>query len=359
MKKLTVLVICIVLTLLLPACGGNTSDNQGELESENTATPVSTPSGLIENGEILVSWKPDYSKFAIEESNATIALQATVSGLNPSQISSSGVDLYDSDGNLLTSRREPATFSDSDNLIDIWYDVNADLNYTLSSNTAYIFTMYVVIDGTAYTSEKHSFTTNATSQPSQADETTNIESTPTPTQVESTPTPTFSYPPLLNGMQQNGQYKLTLYEAGKRETSDGTMVSADLVIASTVTDADAQNLLSTEPSAQYFNYGSYEEIAWSGGFLRRNVGESLWQEYYPSDAAKTDVYSSGQIFIPHNAQFLDNMTSIMLGSIRNVSSLDELFHVSFMGMEFDYSSIDVQVAVSDGVITIVDMYYTP
>lgn len=365
MKKVVYLIICIVFTLLLHACGGNTSDNQDEPEIENTANQASTPSDLhekptstpqkVENGEISVVWEPDYSKFAIEESNAIIALRATVNGLNPSQISSYGVDLYDSNYNPLTSRREPATFSDSDNSINIWYDVSSDLNYTLSGNTKYIFTMYVVINGTTYTSERYSFTT-------RGDDTQDLNegssfATPEPTPVP--PEPTASYMPLLRGMEQNGTYKLTLYEEGKQETSGGTIVSADLMMPSTVTDEEARNILAIDPDASYSNNGNYEEITYYGGFLTRAAGEKLWQKRFPSDALELEVFSSGQIFIPYDAQFFDNMTSIMLGTIRSVSSLDELFHVSFMGSEFSYSSIEVQVTVSDGVITTVDMYYTP
>lgn len=369
MRRFVSMTLCVVIALLLTACGGSESDNVSETSakpspsitsSEVTQDSEHTPNTIpqeVEDGAIQVTWQPDYSRFEIETSNATLALRAEINGSPIANIQSIGVDLYDANGNLLTSKSEMANLSYSDYPLIIWYDVNSDLNYTLSGDTKYVFTMYIVMDDITYTSERYSFTTKIADSQNHNEE--GFITTPTPTQAPEAPEPIGTSMPLLNGMEQNGQYNLTLYESGRQEVSDGTIVLADLMVPSTITDEEAQNILATDPEASYSNGGSYEEIRYSGGFLIRSAGESLWKKSSPSDVIELEVFSSGEVFIPYNAQFTDNMTSIMLGSIRNVSSLDELFHVSFMGVEFNYSSIEVQVTVSDGVITVVDMYYTP
>ncbi len=369
MRRFVSMTLCVVIALLLTACGGSESDNVSETSAEPSPSITSsevaqdsehTPNTIpqeVEDGAIQVTWQPDYSRFEIEASNATLALRAEINGSPIANIQSIGVDLYDANGNLLTHQSDPFNSSHSNYPLDIWYDVNDDLNYTLTSNTKYIFTMFVMIDDTAYTSERYSFTTRGTN--SQVHNEDDSITTSIPTGAPATPEPTVTQMPLLNGMEQNGQYNLTLYESGTQEVSDGTIVLADLMVPSTITDKEAQNILATDSEASYYNYGNYEEIRYSDGVLIRNAGDSLWKKSSPSDVIELEVFSSGEVFIPYNAQFIDNMTSIMLGSIRNVSSLDELFHVSFMGVEFNYSSIEVQVTVSDGVITVVDMYYTP
>lgn len=364
MKKFLSMFICMTIILTLSACERNKAPfpaaPSATIEkgySIATQQPVDESSSTADE-EPVVSWETNPSRTEIGETNATLALNATISGPSTMKITNCGIELYDEQGNLLASTSESVDLSDDGNILVILCDVNDDLHYTLTSNTKYIFTMFVVIDDAAYTSERYSFTTRDVEPQSQSEDNTNVE-TSTPTQMYSTPEPAVSHPSLLNGMEQNGQYNLTLYESGIQEVSDGTIVLADLMVPSTITDEEAQNILATDPEASYYNGGSYEEIRYSGGFLIRSAGESLWKKSSPSDVIELEVFSSGEVFIPYNAQFTDNMTSIMLGSIRNVSSLDELFHVSFMGMEFNYSSIEVQVTVSDGVITVVDMYYTP
>lgn len=349
MKKLACLVICIVSIMLLSACGEICADSEDSSEGYVYSETPST-----ESQSVYISWEPNYDKIVIGENNATLALEGTISGAYITDITTIGITLYDADGNEIGSKSKAASFSKNDTTFYIMSDINSSLNVTLSSNTKYMFTMYAVIEGNTYTSGTYSFTTDSpiVNEGYGAAE-------PTPVETPLPPESTAYIPPLLNGMEQNGTYMLKLYESGKQEISDGTLVSADLMVPSTVTDEEAQSILATDPGACYYNDGNYEEICYSGGFLTRSAGESLWQKKYPSDALEYETITSGKVFIPNNAQFFDNMTSIMLGSTRNVSRLDELFHVSFMGMEFNYSSIEVQVTVSDGVINTVDMYYTP
>ena len=367
MKKLSVMLIITASILILSSCADNnnhvspSSTTANENENLNSTLQPVDESSSSAHDEPVVLWETHPGRMEIGATNATLSLRAIIDGQSTMKITGVGIDLYDERGKHLASASEPAElYGNSHNLI-IWYDMNTDLNYILESNTRYIFTMFVVIDDATYTSESHSFTTEADdSQILAEDDTFAIYApTPIPTQMPVTPESAISRPPLLYGMEQNGQYNLTLYESGIQEVSDGTMVLADLMVPSTVTDEEAQNILAADSEANYYNGGSYEEIRYSGGFLIRSACDSLWNRSSSSDVIELEVFSSGKVFIPYNAQFTDNMTSIMFGSIRNVSSLNELFHVSLMGMEFNYSSIEVQVTVSDGMITVVDMYYTP
>lgn len=279
-----------------------------------------------ESQSVYISWEPYYDKIAIGANDATLALEGTISGAYTTDIETIGITLYDADGNEIGSKSKAASFSENNTSFYIMSNVNSSLNVTLSGNTKYMFTMYAVIEGNTYTSGTYSFTTD-----SPIVNESYGEAEPTAEETPASPEPTAYTPPLLNGMEQNGTYMLKLYESGKQEISDGTLVLADLMAPGTATDEEAQNILATDPGACYYNDGNYEEISYSGGFLTRSAGESLWQKRYPSDALEYETITSGEVFIPNNAQFFDNMTSIMLGSIRNVSSLDELFHVSFMG----------------------------
>ena len=164
---------------------------------------------------------------------------------------------------------------------------------------------------------------------------------------------------LLAGMEQDGEYNLKLYGNYIVEEDDGTIALAELMTICTMTDEEAYQILKSEPGSYYTNQGEYEEIMWSDGFLRKNSGDTFWREFWPSDSPKMEVYSSGYVFIPDDAVFIDNMSAIMFGINRDVSSLYELFHLASQDFTYDYEQIDVSVTVTNGIITIVDMYYSP
>lgn len=164
---------------------------------------------------------------------------------------------------------------------------------------------------------------------------------------------------LLNGMEQEGQYNLVLYSTDMEATDNGTIVFAELMTICTMTDEEAYQILKSEPGSYYTNQGEYEEIMWSEGFLRKNSGDAFWREFWPSDSPKMEVHSSGYVFIPDDAVFIDNMSAIMFGINRDVSSLYELFHLASQDFTYDYEQIDASVTVTNGIITTVDMYYSP
>lgn len=113
-----------------------------------------------ETPDVSVSWEPDYSRLKISSFNATIALKVTVSGVSTTEISSVGAYLYDSSRNQLASAGETVDFSGRNDYFSIWYDINNRMEYSLSSSTKYLFRMYIVINGTTYTSGYYSFTTD-------------------------------------------------------------------------------------------------------------------------------------------------------------------------------------------------------
>ena len=127
-------------------------------QSVNSNNVLLTVKGGTPN--ISVSWEPDYSRLKVSSSNATIALKVTVSGVSTTEISSVGAYLYDSSRNQLASAGETVDFSGRNDYFSIWYDINNRMEYSLSSSTKYLFRMYIVINGTTYTSGYYSFTTD-------------------------------------------------------------------------------------------------------------------------------------------------------------------------------------------------------
>ena len=210
MKKFLSMFICMTMILTLSACERNKAPfpaaPSATIEkgySIATQQPVDESSSTADE-EPVVSWETNPSRTEIGETNATLALNATISGPSTMKITNCGIELYDEQGNLLASTSESVDLSDDGNILVILCDVNDDLHYTLTSNTKYIFTMFVVIDDAAYTSERYSFTTRDVEPQSQSEDNTNVE-TSTPTQMYSTPEPAVSHPFLLTAREQNGQ----------------------------------------------------------------------------------------------------------------------------------------------------------
>ena len=92
------------------------------------------------------------------EKNATIATRLTLSGAGIAQIVRYGAYLYDASGNQLTYIDEYADFENY-NYLDIYYDINSELNYTLTKGTTYKYRFFVALEGKEHWSDTWSFTT--------------------------------------------------------------------------------------------------------------------------------------------------------------------------------------------------------
>ena len=103
----------------------------------------------------------DNSKQSIGTTNATLAKTISVSGASISSVSKVGIDLYNSAGTRLAGKSE--TPVPKDGVINAWYDVNSELGYTLSANTAYKFRFFATISGQNYYSSYFTFTTGNSS----------------------------------------------------------------------------------------------------------------------------------------------------------------------------------------------------
>ena len=118
-----------------------------------TTTPNTTPSVTVSFG--------NNSKQSIGATNATLAKTISVSGASISSVSKVGIDLYNNGGTRLAGKSE--TPIPKDGVINAWYDVNSELGYTLSPNTAYKFRFYATIGGQNYYSSYFTFTTSTSS----------------------------------------------------------------------------------------------------------------------------------------------------------------------------------------------------
>ena len=118
-----------------------------------TTTPDTTPS-------VTVNFSNN-SKQSIGPTNATLAKTISVSGASISSVTKVGMDLYNNGGTRLAGKSE--TPIPKDGVINAWYDVNSELGYTLTPNTAYKYRFYVTIGGQNYYSSYFTFTTPASS----------------------------------------------------------------------------------------------------------------------------------------------------------------------------------------------------
>lgn len=164
---------------------------------------------------------------------------------------------------------------------------------------------------------------------------------------------------LLPGMEQDGDYFLSIYSDGLERAADGCYAYAELTDIVKYTNAEVLELLSGLEDYEYSNTDGREEIAYYDGFLVREAGEDFWRSYAPSDAPYMEVVSSGTVFVPDSAEFIDDLSSLLLGINHEVTSLEQMFSVDLDGYEHRYDPIEVIATVSGGRITCINMYYTP
>ena len=100
------------------------------------------------------------SQYSVGGTNASLATRLTLSGAVMTQVSRIGVYLYDVSGKQLAYIDENAGIDQNYNYLDIWYDVNSELHYTLTSGTDYKYKFFAVINGKTFWSDEWSFKTS-------------------------------------------------------------------------------------------------------------------------------------------------------------------------------------------------------
>lgn len=185
------------------------------------------------------------------------------------------------------------------------------------------------------------------------------EPSPEPTEPEPTPSAQAG-DAMLEGIESDGEYLLTLYPDGLERVEGGCYVRAELTDFARYSDAEVEARLAEYGGEySYEMTGEAEWIYYHDGSFCRPFGEEAWRSYGPSDAAELEVVSAGRVFVPDSAAIYDNCSPLAFGVFREVTRIEELFSVSFQGGDVDYPSAEVKVTVSGGQISAVDMYYTP
>ena len=173
-------------TLSVSALPENATDRSFSLASTNTAVATVSPDGVITavgpgeamivasandgsgvsdvcevevNAVINVSYTTYTPKQSIGSTNAVLASTISVSGASVDNVTYVGLYLYNAQGVLLANKQEVPL--PKDGVINAWYDINSELNYTLTAGTTYQYRFMSVINGKQYYSNYMTFTTSA------------------------------------------------------------------------------------------------------------------------------------------------------------------------------------------------------
>ena len=95
------------------------------------------------------------TSYNVTQTNATV--KATFTASESGAWTQSGVRLYNASGAEIASKTEYHNYNMSK--LDVWYNVNSELNTVLEPNTKYYFEIYTYYDGTRHTSSRTAFTT--------------------------------------------------------------------------------------------------------------------------------------------------------------------------------------------------------
>ena len=175
-------------TLSVSALPENATDRSFSLTSTNAAVATVSPDGVITavgSGEALivalandgsgvsdacevevsdvinVSFamdSTDISRQNIGVSNAILATTISVSGASIDDVTYVGIYLYNAQGTLVANKQEAPLVRN--NVINAWYDVNSELNYTLTAGTTYQYRFVAIINGKQYFSSYRTFKTD-------------------------------------------------------------------------------------------------------------------------------------------------------------------------------------------------------
>lgn len=98
------------------------------------------------------------AKEFVTETNACVVTQITKPA--GSSVTQCGLVLMDANGNVLKNHTENiSNVGKSTTLFHSWYDINAELGYTLSPGTTYKYKFFTVVNGVRYEGETRSFVT--------------------------------------------------------------------------------------------------------------------------------------------------------------------------------------------------------
>lgn len=109
--------------------------------------------GATDSPKVTVDTSSD--KYSITNTNAVLCGNI----YNPfgAKVSKCGIKLYNEDGTLLKDFSNSISFTVSN--VEIWFDINDELGYTLTRGTKYKYILYGVVDGKTYSTSTQTFTT--------------------------------------------------------------------------------------------------------------------------------------------------------------------------------------------------------
>ncbi|MBR1907084.1 MAG: InlB B-repeat-containing protein, partial [Clostridiales bacterium] len=103
-----------------------------------------------------ISWSV-YSNQEIKEGKVVLAKTATLSGATMDNVSTVGIDIYNSNNSLIKSKEEVPNRS-GHTYVDIWYDLSSELGLSITPGTAYKYSFWVKINGKKYESTRETVT---------------------------------------------------------------------------------------------------------------------------------------------------------------------------------------------------------
>lgn len=106
------------------------------------------------------SWVQYPDKWSVGSTNAMLSARINLN-VDNSAVSKVGVYLYDYAGKQLATCSENTTHS-GHNFINMWFDVNSELHYTLKAGTPYKCKFFAVVSGKTYESPLRNFKTTGT-----------------------------------------------------------------------------------------------------------------------------------------------------------------------------------------------------
>lgn len=98
-----------------------------------------------------------YKEYSISNTNAVLCGKVTNPKLK--SLGNCGIKLYDSSGNLLKECKESISNLSSYSVVNLYYNVNTELKYTLKAGTTYKYQFFAVVNGKTYYSDMETFTT--------------------------------------------------------------------------------------------------------------------------------------------------------------------------------------------------------
>ena len=128
----------------------NLSDIQYYVHSHNWDSVENT------NVEPSVSWST-YSSQEIKEGKVLLAKTASLSGATMDNVSTVGIDVYNSSNTLVKSKEENPDRS-GQTYVHIWYDLSSELGLSITPGTVYKYSFWVKINGKKYESTRETVT---------------------------------------------------------------------------------------------------------------------------------------------------------------------------------------------------------